>query len=128
MEIEIRTTGGLFEGEGARAVAALRDASREAEYVVGGQAVADVHLYLNRQIKHPTPYYETQITEQVMSDNVSVNDRGVIYGPWLEGVSFRNRVTRFKGYASFRKATQATKSRVTALAEPVFARHLGGVS
>ena len=35
-----------------------------------------------------------------------IDDGGVLYGPWLEGISARNRVTRFKGYASFRKTRQ----------------------
>lgn len=30
-------------------------------------------------------------------------DKNIIYGPWLEGTGSRNRTTRFKGYASFRK-------------------------
>ena len=36
----------------------------------------------------------------------TLRDGGVIYGPWLEGTGSRNNTTRFKGYASFRKAKQ----------------------
>jgi hypothetical protein len=32
-----------------------------------------------------------------------LHDSNWIYGPWLEGTSDRNKSTRFKGYASFRK-------------------------
>ena len=35
-----------------------------------------------------------------------IHDGGVKYGPWLEGVSNRNRATRFKGYHSFQLASQ----------------------
>ena len=33
-------------------------------------------------------------------------DKGVTWGPWLEGVSKRNESTRFKGYRLFRKTRQ----------------------
>jgi hypothetical protein len=44
-----------------------------------------------------------------------IHDSDVVYGPWLEGTSSRNKTTRFKGYQSFRKTqdwiekTQARK-------------------
>ncbi len=34
-------------------------------------------------------------------------DSGVVYGPWLEGVSSRNERSRFKGYGMFRKTNAA---------------------
>ena len=33
-------------------------------------------------------------------------ESNVVYGPWLERVSARNALTRFKGYQSFRKTGQ----------------------
>lgn len=33
----------------------------------------------------------------------SISDSGVIYGPWLEGVSSRNQASRYKGVGIFRK-------------------------
>lgn len=35
-----------------------------------------------------------------------IDDGNVIYGPWLEGVSSRNRTTHFKGYSMFRRTKQ----------------------
>jgi hypothetical protein len=35
-----------------------------------------------------------------------IHDSGVVYGPWLEGTSSRNKTTRFRGYSSFRKVKQ----------------------
>lgn len=32
-----------------------------------------------------------------------ITDGGVVYGPWLEGTSSRNKTTSFKGYHSFKK-------------------------
>lgn len=85
---------------------------------VGQQARADVHANLDAHIQHPTPYYETQVTLDAGGNDAIVHDRGVIYGPWLEGTGSRNKTTRFKGYASFRKATQSTAAKVMALVAP----------
>lgn len=47
------------------------------------------------------------ITRQVGLDlQGKIHDSGVVYGPWLEGTSSRNKTTRFKGYSSFRKVKQ----------------------
>lgn len=35
-----------------------------------------------------------------------IHDSNAVQGPWLEGTSSRNKTTRFKGYAMFRRATQ----------------------
>jgi hypothetical protein len=78
---------------------------------VAAQGYSDVMHHLNRSIRHPTPYYETQITVTADPPDVKrINDRGVIYGPWLEGVGSRNRTTRFKGYFSFRRALNQLRS------------------
>lgn len=67
---------------------------------------------LNRKIQVPTPYYETQITmERLDFNEIVVHDRGIIYGAWLEGVSRRNRRTRFKGYQAFRRAHDSVDGR-----------------
>lgn len=81
---------------------------------VSAQALADVQEILDQNIKRPTPYYETQINIKSVGEDRQVNDRDVVYGPWLEGISYRNEVTRFKGYHAFRLATErANTSRTT---------------
>jgi hypothetical protein len=86
---------------------------------VSRQAYAEVMTNLDTSIRHPTPYYETQINIRNEAPGTKVvNDAGVVYGPWLEGVGSRNfPVTRFKGYAAFRRAVQATEAEVPRLAE-----------
>lgn len=102
--MSVKTSGPFFvQGNRAAVLADLRhDARRE----VASQALAEVHHELNASIRHPTPYYETQIKLEDLGADTVVHDSGVIYGPWLEGTGSRNRTTRFKGYASFRKAAQ----------------------
>lgn len=89
---------------------------------VGGQGLADVHQNLDTSLRNPTPYYETQITSERSGDEQIVHDRGIIYGPWLEGTGSRNETTRFKGYASFRRAAQQLEGQVPGLLVPVVDR------
>lgn len=42
-----------------------------------------------------------------------IRDGGVIYGPWLEGISTRNQTTRFKGYSAFRRVAQVLRGHTT---------------
>lgn len=116
------TVTGPFFHTPARVIRAICD---DIEYTVGGQALAEVHNILNAKIQHATPYYETQIRITNQRDSVVVDDRGVIYGPWLEGVGSRNGATRFKGYHAFRTATQRVEKQALELAERVVARRIG---
>lgn len=114
--------GPIFD---ARGDAAVRDLKHDAVESVAGQGLADVHQNLDHSTRHPTPYYETQIAVDVDGDNAVVHDRGVIYGPWLEGVGSRNKTTRFKGYASFRRAAQGLGEKVPRLVEHAVKRAVG---
>jgi hypothetical protein len=102
----------------------LEEVKRE----VAMQVVADVHYVLNRRIQHPTPYYETQLVAQQTGRDWDVNDRGVIYGPWLEGTSWRNSATRFKGYHAFREALRESQQYIGPFATRIWGRYQGRVS
>ncbi len=121
MEIQVDNSGPLFD---ARAEAATERFRHDVVDDVAMQAMADVHQNLDASIRNPTPYYETQIlTERAGYDRI-VHDRDVIYGPWLEGVGSKNRTTRFKGYASFRRAKQEVEAKVPTLVEPSLQRYI----
>lgn len=100
---------------------------RDAVKVVGDQARADVMQISDQSFKHPTPYYETQIIAQAQGADVIVHDRGIIYGPWLEGVSARNETTRFKGYHMFRRATYRLKRELPRVMRPTLHRFLNSI-
>jgi hypothetical protein len=118
--IEIEATGPLFDGQWQPAV---DDFCTEAVQEVGAQALANWHTFLDASIRNPTPYYETQlVSELVTADLDIVWDRGIIYGPWLEGTGSRNETTRFKGYASARRATQQVEGQIDQVLIPVVAR------
>lgn len=119
---DVRLSGPLFDG---RVEADVPHAIQEALDQVAGQGLADVHMNLDTSIRHPTPYYETQIRVEAAGNDRSVNDRGIIYGPWLEGVGSRNITTHFKGYASFRRAAQSLEHKAQGLTQAVFDQHEG---
>ena len=115
LRITVDISGPVFDG---RAEQAARDFLDQALMDVGQQGMADVHLLLDQSIRDPTPYYETQITVERAGSDVVVHDRGVVYGPWLEGVGSRNYpVTSFAGYHSFRRAFQQLDRKAQQIAE-----------
>ena len=121
-DVTVVISGPLFTGHPDAVIDAYLD---EATREVAAQGYADVLDILNASIKHPTPYYETQVTIDQARADLVVHDRGVIYGPWLEGVSSRNASTRFKGYAAFRRATQRLRTKAPQLAQRLLPKYLG---
>ena len=125
MDVTVNVSGPFFDGRLGRETAVFIE---EAKEQVASQALADGQLVLDRMIKHPTPYYETQVRMERQADDRVVSDAGVIYGPWLEGTSGRNATTRFKGYSAFRKAVQSVEPRVPQLVAAVLAKYLSRVA
>jgi hypothetical protein len=100
--VRVTVSGPVYGDPGLRGeIGALVE---DIQYRVAAAALERVQYNLDRSIQHPTPYYETQIMMQRIDPDTVVHDRGIVYGPWLEGTSSRNHTTRFKGYASFRRA------------------------
>lgn len=124
MFVEVAITGPVFNGIAQAAMASMVE---ELQYSVAAQGLAEVQMILDRSIQHPTPYYETQVTVQRQAEDWVVHDRGIVYGPWLEGVSRRNQATGFKGYHSFRRATQQLRGRIPQLIAPIVARWVGRI-
>jgi hypothetical protein len=107
-------TGPIFDGRGQAAVSRF---CADAPRTVAHASLVQVHTNLNESIRYPTPYYETQINMHPVAGGQQVDDRGVIYGHWLEGDGSRNRTTRFKGYWSFRRAHDYVQRHVVRLIE-----------
>lgn len=121
--INVKLKGPIVEGRGRIATArmtstALRDIADYAKH--------EVSMDLIKVLKHPTGYYESRIVKELRGPGVySINDSGVIYGPWLEGVSFRNQASSFKGYATFRRARNRVSRKAKAIGEAAIARGVG---
>jgi hypothetical protein len=94
-------TGPIRDGRFARAA---RDYSNDVQYAVALHAEELVQARLATVLKHPTGYYQSRIGIERGRGGYVVTDGGVVYGPWLEGTGSRNApVTRFPGYATFRR-------------------------
>jgi hypothetical protein len=118
--VEINAHGPLFDGAWQPA---MDEFITEAVQEVGQQALSLWHHNLDGSLQHPTGYYESQlISELVAADVDIVSDRGIIYGPWLEGTGSRNSTTRFKGYAAQRRAATELEGQLDRVLAPVVAR------
>lgn len=120
--VNVNLSGPVFDG---RADAASQRMVADIERDIAAQARSEVMTVLNASIKHPTPYYETQIRVRKTPTGQRVDDSGVVYGPWLE--SGAGRRTRFRGYHAFAKATAAIQAKAGALAQRVITRYIGGM-
>lgn len=78
---------------------------------VATKGLAELHKWMDTYFRNPTPYYETQVTwDRVGADRI-IHDRGIVYGPWLDGSGSRNRTSRFKGYAHWRNTRNYLQDR-----------------
>ncbi len=124
MAIKRATTGPVFDG---RAADAARRFSDEAARVVAQAGVDIVRGELHAVLRHSTGYYESRIRADRVRGEWGVDDSGVVYGPWLAGVSSRNSRTHFRGYSHWRRATQRLQAQAAPIAEralPPFLREM----
>ncbi len=121
IDVDVRTRGPLADGTAARR---LRDAADDAEQRVANVGAGMVRATLGTVLRHPTGHYMSRISAVSQGGDHAVTDRGVVYGPWLEGTSRRNLTTRFKGYHTFRIVTQRLDGMAGAIAEPIVRREI----
>lgn len=121
--VEVHMTGPWFDGRAARA---MQDACDDARDDVAAYAEERVLLGTAANFRTRTPYYETRVTTERVTAEVSrVHDQGVVYGAWLEGVGTRNRARPgFPGYGHWRAAKSAAAVRGPQIAEIAVRRHL----
>lgn len=120
-EVAVIKTGPLFNGQAQRAI---KDATNESVKTVAQQGEQDIHTMLGQVLRNPTGYFESQVTTAISGDSAVIGDP-VIYGAWLEGTGSRNKTTRFKGYATFRRVAQALENKVSSIGSSVFSRYEG---
>lgn len=123
MSVSIHRSGPWFDGRAERAMERACDDARDD---IAAYAEERVLMGTSANFKTRTPYYETRITTERVSGEVSlVHDQGVIYGPWLEGVGSRNYPnSRFRGYRHWRLAKQAVARRGPQIADAAVRRRL----
>jgi len=104
IQVEVVANSPLFDERRAEAIIDSWLVDVRASF--GQQGLSELHFWMDQYFKNPTPYYETQVVAQNMGEDMVIHDRGIIYGPWLDGSGSRNATTRFKGYAHWRRAFQ----------------------
>lgn len=123
MGIDVVMSGPLFDGgTSTKAVDAYLE---EVRAEIAQEGVNRIKSELGRVLKHPTGHYKGSIQTDRSTQNNIITDGGVVYGPWLEGVSSRNRSTRFKGYSTFRRMTQQLNSEVQQIVEKELPKLVG---
>jgi len=104
VRLDVDFSGPFFTGATARAIdRALKDTLKD---------VTDRGVMITSRQLVPGHGFEfgtlrRSIAGEVVNSRQMLVKTNVIYGAWIEGVSDRNRTTRFKGYHMFRKAAQA---------------------
>ena len=121
IEVQAFARGPVFDG---RAETAMDAFLQEANQEVADEGVSMIRNRLSGVLQHPTGAYQAAIhTERHGQDWQLLDDRGP-KGPWLEGVSRRNSSTRFKGYHTFRLATQQLRAVAPDIAQRVLPPYL----
>lgn len=113
--------GPVVEGKTAPLVKAM---IRDVDRAVAEDTRDRWYRNLRGSIRHWTGKYGRRVVVKHGPKQSLVTDNRAVQGPWLEGVSRRNRSTRFKGYSAQRRARQAANANAKRLAERVVAEHL----
>lgn len=111
-------SGPLFDG-GFELI--MRDYTSQAEIDIANQGERILRTNLHTTLKHPTGKYESHIE----SDGNVISDDRSVYGPWLEGTGSRNKTTKFKGYANFRRTAQELQTRAAGIANLTLKSFIG---
>lgn len=116
VDVTVRARGPLFDG---RAEQALEDFQEAAAEAVAEAGVLEVQQQLDRVLRNPTGHYRSRIAveDRAAEDREVVGDQGVVYGPWLAGVTSRNQTTGFPGYDHWREATRELQDRAADIAQ-----------
>lgn len=121
--VSVRKSGPIFSA--ARTTAVMKKIDDDAEKDIADAVYDEVQSNLRRSLRHPTGYYQSRIVKERSGAGWKVHSGGVIYRCWLEGVGSRNKTTRFKGYASFRRARQTVEARAAGIGDRSVKRHIG---
>lgn len=95
----------------------------EAEQAIARRGYSWIVAYLERVMRHPTGNYVSHISVVERAPGYSVEISGVVYDHWIEGTGSRNSpVTRFPGYAAFRRGGQLMEREAGRIAERIIDR------
>lgn len=128
LETAVEISGPLFDG---RSHPIMRDFFRDATRMLGDAGVERIRERLAKRAKQHTGSFggAVKVHRLAKGQVIMADYPQVLYGPWLEGTSERNRSTRFKGYRIFRLTRSWLRKNVGPLIHDRFQqalRELGG--
>lgn len=108
LNVSIKKAGPFLSGQFERTMPGVID---EIDKAGAEYALHALNERFDDELMHPTGRYQSHLQIEKTELGAQVNDGtfGKIYGAWLEGVASRNRRSRFKGYATFRKVSQQVR-------------------
>lgn len=126
ISVTVVKIGPFFDG---RAQKQIDNACEAIEQRVATLGASMIRTEMHRVFKNETPYYRLQNEARPSPPGWEIWDRGVIYGPWLEGIGSRNfPVTRFKGYATYRRMFQQIDRRAGVIAQYTIREFIPGMN
>jgi hypothetical protein len=109
--------GSVFDGHAAEDIAKMAE---DCQRAVAERAEFAWQMKMDDSFRHPTGYYQSHINIAQRDKDLVVNDQGVVYGFWLEGIGSRNApVTSFKGYFARRWTVESVGRQVTEICTPI---------
>lgn len=126
VKVIVKVSGPLLDGSAPEIIHHWMD---EVKQEIAQEGVNRLRSFQMDKTGRATGRYQSEIQTSTLSFNdIRIHDP-VVYGPWLEGVSQRNRSTRFKGYHLWRKTAQMLQEDAPKIAErrmPELVQQLGG--
>lgn len=126
---KLEVAGPLHDGLGAHEIRqVLTDTVQE----LTDEGTRELKSWVMDKSGRATGFFQNHIVTTTMkkygmAEVIHAEYPAVLYGPWLEGVSERNRSTRFKGYHLFRLTSQKLNDEATRIVErklnELIARH-----
>jgi hypothetical protein len=120
-EADVQYSGAILTGETEGPMNEITSGIEEALAAKGVKLIQDD---FSKVLKHPTGHLSSSV-KAIQGEPTRITDGGVVYGAWIEGVSRRNDTSRFKGYATFRRMSQALEEQAAEIAEQVVSQHVG---
>jgi hypothetical protein len=130
--IHVDASGPLFDGRGEAAIARFKDAAARKLADTGRDWIRIAAMEMDRSGRGGTGraaqgviIYERDVGYAIFGEQTE----GVVWWPWLEGTSQRNRSTRFKGYHTFRTTRRRLADHMGEIIRPELddlRRDLGG--
>lgn len=109
--------GPLGDGTAHDAVVAWLDDTKR---TIAQEGVNNLHSFVMDRTGRATGHYQSEIqTSTLLFNDIKIHDP-IVYGPWLQGSSKRNRSTRFKGYRLWSKTRQLLQERAPEIAREKF--------